>query len=170
MEIICLQSNMGNNSVEDAAAYFNNEQYDCKEVYYPLWLLDVEVCMHLLFSKVKKMGMKVAVDGLSGDVSFICKQIKTYNAEVESEQLLPVTAKMDAEGLERVKDSLLPFVLSKARSLFVRLSINIQSSSIIYKPLYRFSFKDGEDRIIYLDRSNGEIAVLRKDEKSNDTF
>jgi hypothetical protein len=170
MKIICLKSNIEDKAVEDATAYFNSEKYGCQEVFYPLWLLEVEVCMHLLFSKVKKTRMKAAVDGLTGDVSFICKQIETYPAAVKPEQLLPVTAKMDAEGLERVKDSLLPFVLSKARSFLVRPSIDIRNSCIIYKPLYRFSFKGGEDRIIYLDRSNGKIAVLRKDEKSNDSF
>jgi hypothetical protein len=110
------------------------------------------------------------VDGITGDISFICKQIETYHAEVKPEQLLPVTAKMDAEGLAKVKDSLLPFVLSKARSFLVRPSINIQNKSIIFKPFYRLSSMDGDDRIIYLDKSNGKIAVLRQEGKSNDSF
>ncbi|HAS92971.1 MAG TPA: hypothetical protein DCS12_12435 [Clostridiales bacterium] len=168
MDIVCLQTNAEYNSIENEEANFRD--YDCQEIFYPLWLLEVEVCMHLLFSKVKRMSIKVAVDGFTGDISFICKQIETYHAEVKLEQLLPVTAKMDAEGLVKVKDSLLPFVLSKARSFLVRPSINIQNKSIIFKPFYRLSSMDGDDRIIYLDKSNGKIAVLRQEGKSNDSF
>lgn len=169
MEIICLQSSEKNEIIENEANNFT-KQYDCQEVFYPLWLLEVEVYMHLLFSKVKKASMKVAVDGLSGNVDFVCKEIKTYRVEVKPEQMLPVTAKMDEQGLTKVKNSLLPFVLSKARSFLVRPSINIQNSSIIYKHLYRLSSKDRDDRIIYLDKNNGKIAVLRDEGKRNDSF
>ncbi|HOK49698.1 MAG TPA: hypothetical protein PLM18_05960 [Sedimentibacter sp.] len=169
MDIICLQSYAQYNSIENEEAN-HNDLYDCRDIFYPIWLLEVEICLHLLFSKVKRINIKAAVDGLTGDLSFICKQIETYHAEVKTEQVLPVIAIMDEEGLAKVKDSLLPFVLSKARSIFARPSINIQKSSIIFKHFYRLSSKDGDGRIIYLDKSNGKIAALREEGKSNDSF
>lgn len=161
MEIICLQSSKENEIIENDANNFN-EQYDCQEIFYPLWLLEVEVSMHLLYSRVKKARMKVAIDGLSGDVSFVCNEIKTYQVEVKPEQILPLAVKMDAERLEKAKDSLLPFVLSKARSIFVRPSIDIQNSSIIYKHLYRLSSKVEDRKIIYMDKSSGNTAVFKR--------
>ena len=160
MNIICLQSNEENMIIENEENNFN-EQYACQEIFYPLWFLEVEVCMQF-FSKIKKTSMKVAVDGLSGDVSFIGNEIKTSRVDVKPEQVLPIIEKMDIESSEKVKESLMPFVLTKARSLFVRPTINIRDYSIVYKHLYRLSSKDEDGEIIFLDNSTGKIALLKK--------
>ena len=158
MNILCLQANDKKELIEDEINRVS-ENYVSQEVFYPLWLLEVEVKMNFFASNIKQGKMTVGVDGLCGDVSFVCDGVQTCNLDVDPKQILPLTTQMDELGSAKVKDSLLPFILPKTRSIFVKPSVKILNYKKIYKHFYRLSRKDN-DQVIFLDKSDGKIAVF----------
>lgn len=158
MEVICLQPDQENDLVNIKSTF--NENYDCQEIFYPLWYLEVEVSMNFFSSRIRKTNMNVVVDGITGDVSFICDEIQTYHeTDAEDGQILAASP-MDEKGLAKVEASLLPFILPRARSILVRPSIDIKSYRNIYKRLYRLSTEEEGGEVIFIDNSYGNIAVL----------
>jgi hypothetical protein len=130
-------------------------------LYYPVWLLTIEVVRRLPLLGASKLLLRGIADGVSGKIAVLSHPVSTCDTDAEPSRILDARLQMDCETERMLEERFIPFVLTRLRSSSMAPSVKIVHAEQVYKQLFRVKVtnKDG-NRILYVDTATREYACL----------
>ena len=161
MVIACWKPVLEEADVRRIAERIGEPTGEIEVVYYPAWLLTIEVVRRLPFLGASRLLMRGIADGVSGKIAVLGDEVTKCEVDADPSRIVDTRLEMDSKTQGMLEERFLPSVLTRFRTASVAPSVRIVHAEHIYRKIFRAQvIAGGGSRMLYVDTATREYACL----------